>query len=91
MYAVTRDPLRYWPALMLVLVLSGCAPESEITQRKNLQPQPPLVTKIPKQLTIHGDKRTDNYYWIRDDNRSNADVFIDALFLSHKQFNYVDL
>ncbi len=27
-------------------------------------PQPPIAKKIPKQLTAHGDTRTDNYYWM---------------------------
>jgi oligopeptidase B len=28
--------------------------------------QPPVAPKIPKELVIHGDKRIDNYYWMRD-------------------------
>ncbi|MDQ0108543.1 oligopeptidase B [Chitinophaga terrae (ex Kim and Jung 2007)] len=28
--------------------------------------QPPVAEKIPKELTIHGDKRIDNYYWLND-------------------------
>lgn len=32
----------------------------------------PKARKIPKELEIHGDKRIDNYYWLRD--RDNIDV-----------------
>lgn len=35
-------------------------------------PQPPVATRIEKQLTIHGDTRLDFYYWMRD--RENPEV-----------------
>ena len=35
-------------------------------------PQPPIAQKIPKQLTQHGDTRTDNYYWLNE--RENPEV-----------------
>ncbi len=33
---------------------------------------PPKPKKIPKELTIHGDTRTDDYYWLRE--RENPEV-----------------
>ncbi|MBN2011789.1 S9 family peptidase [candidate division KSB1 bacterium] len=36
------------------------------------QTVPPTAKKIPKQLTIHGDTRTDNYFWLRE--RDNPEV-----------------
>ena len=35
-------------------------------------PQPPTAKKVPKELSIHGHTRTDNYYWINE--RENPDV-----------------
>lgn len=35
---------------------------------------PPVAKVIPKDVSVHGDSRTDNYYWLRDDSRSNAEV-----------------
>lgn len=32
----------------------------------------PVAAKIPKELTIHGDTRTDDYYWLND--RENPEV-----------------
>ena len=29
-------------------------------------PLPPAAKKAPKELTAHGDKRTDNYFWLRE-------------------------
>ncbi len=34
----------------------------------------PFPKKIKKILKAHGDKRIDNYYWLRDDNRKNNKV-----------------
>jgi oligopeptidase B len=28
--------------------------------------KPPIAKKIPKELSIHGDTRIDNYYWLRE-------------------------
>ncbi|MGG7446546.1 oligopeptidase B [Kosakonia oryzendophytica] len=35
---------------------------------------PPKAKKIPHAMTVHGDTRIDNYYWLRDDARSQPDV-----------------
>ncbi len=35
-------------------------------------PQPPSAAKVPKAITIHGDTRVDDYFWLRD--KTNAQV-----------------
>jgi oligopeptidase B len=35
---------------------------------------PPKARRIPYAMTTHGDTRIDNYYWLRDDERSQPDV-----------------
>ena len=40
--------------------------------KENKKPQPPVAKKIPKELTIHGDTRIDNYFWLRE--RDNPEV-----------------
>lgn len=35
---------------------------------------PPVAKKIPYEITTHGDTRIDNYYWMRDDKRTNPEV-----------------
>ncbi|QOV70555.1 oligopeptidase B [Citrobacter sp. BDA59-3] len=35
---------------------------------------PPKAKQIPHAMTVHGDTRLDNYYWLRDDTRSQSDV-----------------
>ncbi|KAG0513718.1 hypothetical protein BDA96_10G126400, partial [Sorghum bicolor] len=34
---------------------------------------PPVAKKVPHQLVEHGDIHVDNYYWLRDDSRSDPD------------------
>lgn len=34
----------------------------------------PVARKIPHTLTLHGDTRTDNYFWLRDDQRADPQV-----------------
>ena len=51
-------------------------PENFSTQykpQKNKQ-MPPKAKRIPHAMTLHGDTRIDNYYWLRDDDRSQAEV-----------------
>ncbi|XP_062233978.1 uncharacterized protein LOC133931176 [Phragmites australis] len=33
-----------------------------------------MAKKVPRELVEHGDLRVDNYYWLRDDSRSDPDV-----------------
>ncbi|MEC8208655.1 MAG: oligopeptidase B, partial [Pseudomonadota bacterium] len=40
----------------------------------SLLAHPPVAKKQPQQLTTHQLTRTDNYYWMRDDERENEDV-----------------
>jgi len=39
---------------------------SLLSQNKNIQP--PIAKKRPHKLTLHGDTRIDNYYWLREKN-----------------------
>ncbi len=63
--------------LLSVLTLFSC---TNVEQQKNDSYKmkeanaipAPQVKKIPKELTIHGDTRIDNYYWLND--RNNPEV-----------------
>lgn len=35
---------------------------------------PPVAVKKPKELSIHGDTRIDDYFWLRDDERKDPEV-----------------
>lgn len=36
--------------------------------------KPPIARKVLFNMTLHGETRCDNYYWLRDDQRENPDV-----------------
>ncbi|WP_371189169.1 S9 family peptidase [Thalassotalea maritima] len=48
--------------------------DEEGDMSKHTKLSPPIAEKIPKTLRIHGDERTDYYYWLRDDSRSDAKI-----------------
>ncbi|KAI4339320.1 hypothetical protein MLD38_024277 [Melastoma candidum] len=37
-------------------------------------PQPPVAKKVEHSMELFGDVRVDNYYWLRDDSRSDPEV-----------------
>ncbi|MCO7251648.1 S9 family peptidase [Pseudoalteromonas sp. Ps84H-4] len=65
-------------AALSLAVLSACnkVPDNKeqaiITEQ--VQISAPVAKKIPYEMTIHGDTRIDNYYWMRDDERKDEAV-----------------
>ena len=57
---------KYLNILLSTIILSGCIPMTSNT--------PPNPKKIPYELEAHGDIRIDNYYWMRDDSRSDPEL-----------------
>ena len=55
---------KYFLILVAILFITGCTTKVEV--------KPPVTKKIPKELTIHGDTRIDNYYWMNE--RENPEV-----------------
>lgn len=54
--------------------------KSSVSQRSNMTiPTPPIAEKMDHIMEMFGDVRNDQYYWLRDDSRSNPKV------LSHLQ------
>lgn len=41
-------------------------------------PLPPIAEKIPKELTIHGDTRVDNYYWLNERENPKVVAYLEA-------------
>lgn len=50
--------------LLMIMVINSCKENKEI--------KPPVAKKITKELTIHGDTRIDNYFWLNE--RENPEV-----------------
>jgi len=68
--------------LAALLALTGCQPSDPpaatpdaaqaVEQRSTMSE--PMPEKRPHELTMHGDTRIDEYYWLRDDTRSDPEV-----------------
>ncbi|WP_240655314.1 S9 family peptidase [Flammeovirga pectinis] len=66
-------------------------PIDEINMNKNIQP--PVALQEPKVLEMHGDKRNDPYYWMRDRENQNVidylnaeNKYLDDVMSEHKSF-----
>jgi len=74
----------YLVGAMTLLVLAGCQPSepppaatANTTTESASQPSPmsePMPEKRPHEMTLHGDTRVDEFYWLRDDTRSDPEV-----------------
>ncbi len=61
---------------LICLWLSACAMnDSDTPAAKPIaKTNPPVAEKRPQPLTVHGDTRVDEFYWMRDDDRRDPDV-----------------
>lgn len=67
------------PILLLTLMLSLLACQAEhdpkaLTQGDVGALHEPIAEKRPHVMEIHGDRRVDDYYWLRDDSRSDPEI-----------------
>ncbi|NMP15590.1 S9 family peptidase [Thalassotalea sp. Y01] len=63
--------------LLLPLYITGCSVDNEGKEQSvadEVQVVAPIAKKVPKKMQIHGDERIDNYYWLRDDTRSDSEI-----------------
>ena len=69
-----------WQKFLLLMTLTAMcswhlsAAELFFTAPLAANLQPPMAQKIPKTLIEHGDRRIDNYFWLRDESRANPKV-----------------
>ncbi len=61
------------------LALAACtaAPQPKPALAES-QPQPPVARKVPKDVTVHGDKRIDDYFWLRDKGTPEVESYLRA-------------
>ena len=60
----------------LCLMMAGCSDNStnETSREMTNEPLAPVAKKVPYEMEIHGHKRIDDYYWMRDDERKNPEI-----------------
>lgn len=60
-------------SIAISALLAGCGDNTQ-QAANDTGPTPPVAKKVPYQMTIHGDTRIDNYYWMRDDQRQDPEI-----------------
>ncbi|MGS2724092.1 S9 family peptidase [Porticoccus sp. GXU_MW_L64] len=63
-------------ALLSTALLVACTDKTTMNDNltKPSTGHPPVAKKVPHEMTIHGDTRIDNYYWMRDDQRKDPQM-----------------
>ena len=67
-------------SLVALAVLAGCNQTGSQVETKQVEQvqqstvAAPIAKKVPHEMEIHGHKRVDNYYWMRDDNRKDPEI-----------------
>ena len=67
------------PIALLTLVLALLACQADQNQNALAQDETgtlrePIAAKRPHIMEIHGDRRVDDYYWLRDDTRTDPEI-----------------
>ena len=62
--------------LVVVLLFVGCAPKP--TTPGDLGPIPPVAPKHPHPVTLHGDTRVDDYFWLRAKDSEETLAYLEA-------------
>ena len=64
--------------LLLVLALASCLAPPPLPTREALPLRPPVARKEPKDVTVHGDKRIDDYFWLRNKGTPEVERYLRA-------------
>ena len=65
-----------WVGMACTLAGACTSPKNEGDLEVSLEP--PVVAKKPKQLEMHGDVRTDDYFWLRERDNPAVIAYLDA-------------
>ena len=63
--------INYGITSVVILFLNSC-------QENQNEMKAPIAEKIKKELTIHGDSRIDNYYWLKERENPNVLEYLKA-------------
>ncbi|MGC2867615.1 S9 family peptidase [Proteus vulgaris] len=73
MLVATKKRMTLQLTSVIMALLISATPALAQNQKDSLV-MPPKANKVPHVMTEHGDTRTDNYYWLRDDSRKDPNV-----------------
>jgi oligopeptidase B len=64
--------------LIGLLVLTGTLMPQTSTAQERATATPPVAKKVPHIETLHGEKRVDDYYWLRGKEKPEVIAYLDA-------------
>src|SRR5438552_1688709 len=64
--------------LAVVVVLSGCMSSKKSDGGGAKLPAPPVAKQIPKVQTLHGERRVDEYFWLREKTNPAVATYLKA-------------
>lgn len=56
---------RLKPLIVLLMIINFSCTENDSKQTQNMNVNEPIAKKVPHEITWHGHKRVDNYFWMR--------------------------
>jgi oligopeptidase B len=63
------------PAFAAVMVMLNVNP---LAAAADVAPKPPVAKRLPKQDVYHGDRRLDDYFWLRDKGDPDVAAYLEA-------------
>ena len=80
-----KHTIEKWPAIFGLVIIAACNPSIQtpvkITQQSDF-PAPPVATVKPSEFTEFGNKRIDNYFWLKDKSLADLDNLPDPDLLA---------
>jgi oligopeptidase B len=64
--------------LLLAFMTASLTSSPIVAADKTDNPKPPVAKIIPKDVTVHGDKRIDNYFWLREKQNPDVAAYLNA-------------
>jgi oligopeptidase B len=75
-----KRTIHYLPVVLALTGIFGCDPAQKIHDVKKQSdfPAPPVAVIKPTEFTEFGNKRTDNYYWLKDKTNPEVIAYLNA-------------
>ena len=64
--------------LFLAFMTASLSSTPAVAADKTDNPKPPVAKIIPKDVTVHGDQRIDNYFWLREKQNPDVAAYLNA-------------
>ncbi len=76
MHGIRRDLSAHllFPVVLVILICAQLIPATPVL----CESAPPIAKKVPKVDTIHGDRRVDDYFWMREKTNPEVAAYLEA-------------